>query len=113
MSDYEAPLAQPEGWAIQEATDQLTSEVDEPNERDVLARAWEIQTGAGGTRCSRCGRLAPDPESDEFVAWEALPPDGANIICEGCVTLDEEDTIYEGTLETAREAHRLHVEGQG
>jgi len=38
----ESTISQPPGWAVKEAQDQLSSEVDEPSWEIVAARAWEI-----------------------------------------------------------------------
>jgi hypothetical protein len=71
------------------------------------------------SHCARCLRPAPDEESDEFLTWEVLTLDEDKdsgrlvIVCEECLTPEEQQDIYEDTEETAREAERVkRLEGR-
>ena len=54
--------------------------------------------------CARCKREAPEQESDEFLTWEVIDEVGDVVVCEGCLTLAEENSIYSDGLATAVEA---------
>jgi len=46
-------------------------------------------------RCARCGREAPDETSDEILQWEAIGPDGDEMICGDCITPAEQAAMDE------------------
>lgn len=46
----------------------------------------------------------PDVESDEAVLWEAVGPDGLEVICPGCLTREEETAMAEDTMFVGFEA---------
>lgn len=52
-------------------------------------------------RCARCKQEAPPEESDAFGDWEALGPDGDQIICPGCITGEEQQAMDEDMMEIA------------
>lgn len=62
------------------------------------------------SHCARCLRPAPDQESDEFATWEVVfRDDDVNfdhlvVICEDCLTPEEQQAIFEDMEETARRA---------
>lgn len=71
-------------------------------------------------RCARCGRAAPDQESDEFLEWEPLPSDDPTsdaVICPDCVTPQEETAMAEDMMAVAEKVRenrlRRMAERQG
>jgi hypothetical protein len=50
-------------------------------------------------RCARCKRTAPPQDSDDFLYWEALGTDGAEVICPGCITGQEQQAMDEQVMD--------------
>jgi hypothetical protein len=63
--------------------------------------------------CSRCGRAAPDQESDEFIQWEAAATDGTQRICPDCLTREKETEMGEDFMFTGFEAELEGAETSG
>src|SRR3712207_211748 len=48
--------------------------------------------------CARCGRPAPPEESDDYVEWEALGPDGSEVVCGRCIIGAEQQAMDEAVM---------------
>lgn len=56
--------------------------------------------------CARCRRQVPSETSGDFCLWEAGDPDGATIICPGCLTAEELTAMAEDFTEVGDEITR-------
>ena len=52
-------------------------------------------------RCSRCNRSFPGWDDPEATYWEAFGPDGAELICPGCITGEEQQALDEAEFHIA------------
>ena len=58
-------------------------------------------SGMANTQCTRCHRGAPPQDSDDFLHWEALGPDGLAVVCPSCITGEEQQAMDEDMMDLA------------